>query len=473
MTSVTRHSLLVLLLLLSAACASKKALDAFNKAKEYDAAGLYVDAAEQDLRALRERSDFKEALLHLREVAPKAYAELIDRGEKLTAAGNLDQAVSEYERVNHLLNECHHHGVVFETSNVSELLTGAQQRAAEQHFTQAESYFDSRQWRVAADEYVRAHEYRDNYNGSFDKAIQSLVNSGDSLLTTKSFSAALEDFARVLRLAPGHSAANLKMAEGYYLWGKQSFVDGRYREALTQFETVYTFMDDYRDVAEWVERAYEEATQYVAIFPFSNRSPFDVDGYFFAAEILNRVFNVSLDFVEFLPYSDMVAALDELHLNLPGRLHESDLLRAASREKLDAFVWGVIRDIEVKDSPETLKELEHEVATSVKDSLGRTVTEKRTIFYREYTAKRFVRMSVDGTIYGADTAGQLDHQRFVEDITDEARWVGYQGSIYDLPEDKRALLDAPRDPKPAQVLIDELAFSISEDIAKYLIKYYK
>ena len=82
-------------------------------------------------------------------------------------------------------------------------------------------------------------------------------------------------------------------------------------------------------------------------------------------------------------------------------------------------------------------------------------------------------MSVDGTIYGADTAGQLDHQRFVEDITDEARWVGYQGSIYDLPEDKRALLDAPRDPKPAQVLIDELAFSISEDIAKYLIKYYK
>jgi tetratricopeptide (TPR) repeat protein len=466
-----RNLVVIPLLILCAACASQKALDAFNEAKEYEGAGLFVEAAEQDLRALRERPDFKDALLHLKEVAPKAYEELVDRGEKLSASGNVDQAVAEFQRLENLLRACHAHGVVFETANINDMLARAQQLAAQHHYARADSFFSAKQWRPAAGAFLKAHEYRSNYNGALDKAIQAYINSGENQLSEKNYSAAAEDFGDVLQLAPSHSLAKSKAAESHYLLGEQLFSEGRYREALSRFEKVYDFVDDYRDVANWVERAYEAATQHVAIFPFVNRSSINVDPYFFAGEILNQVYGVSLDFVEFLPYADMVAALDDFHLNAVVRLHESELLRVASSEGLESFVWGQIRSIEVRDSPEEFKELRHELATGVKDSSGKAET--RTIYYREYTASRFVRIVIDCSIFHGETGAQLDRQTFVDDVTDEARWIGYQGSIYDLPENQRSLLDASRDPRPVAVLVDQLSFSLTEDIAKYIIKFYR
>ena len=52
---------------LTGCSSSKKAL---KEAKKLADAGLYVEAAEQDLKALREKPDFKEALLLLSEPAP-------------------------------------------------------------------------------------------------------------------------------------------------------------------------------------------------------------------------------------------------------------------------------------------------------------------------------------------------------------------------------------------------------------------
>ena len=64
----------ILIIISLTACSSSK--KAYKEAKKLADAGLYVEAAEQDLKALREKPDFKEALIHLREVAPKAYYEL-------------------------------------------------------------------------------------------------------------------------------------------------------------------------------------------------------------------------------------------------------------------------------------------------------------------------------------------------------------------------------------------------------------
>ena len=100
--------------LLSAGCSASK--QSFKQAKEFEAAGLYVKSAEEDLRALRHNRNYTEALVHLRKVAPLAYNELLERVGNLEKVNNWDQAVVEYGHLNDILAECHQHGVVFKPS---------------------------------------------------------------------------------------------------------------------------------------------------------------------------------------------------------------------------------------------------------------------------------------------------------------------------------------------------------------------
>ena len=139
--------LILISVALSACSSSKKAL---KEAKKLAGAGLYVEAAEQDLKALREKPNYKEALVHLREVAPKAYYELIKRAGTHEAVENWDLAVKEYKQVDTLLRKFSRYGVVFETVNVKERLACANQKAAAHDYARAEDFFKKRRWQNAA-----------------------------------------------------------------------------------------------------------------------------------------------------------------------------------------------------------------------------------------------------------------------------------------------------------------------------------
>jgi len=76
-------------------------------------------------------------------------------------------------------------------------------------------------------------------------------------------------------------------------------------------------------------------------------------------------------------------------------------------------------------------------------------------------------------ILDTETGKYLDEHRYREEIIDEARWIAYQGSINDLPRNKRKYLDAPRNVRPEYVLIDELLQKIGERISWEVIRFYK
>ncbi|MCH9008740.1 hypothetical protein IIA29_12190, partial [candidate division KSB1 bacterium] len=116
-------STLLLAAALFAGCSASK--QAHKQAKEYEKAGLYVESAQQDLKALRKDKNFKDARVHLRKVAPLAYQDLLTRAENLTAAENWGQSVIEYRRLDNLLTQFHRYGVVLETANVRALLAAA------------------------------------------------------------------------------------------------------------------------------------------------------------------------------------------------------------------------------------------------------------------------------------------------------------------------------------------------------------
>lgn len=462
--------LMAFLLLLAGCSASKKA---FKQAQEYEAAGLYVEAAEHDLKALRNDPGFKDALVHLKQVAPKAYDELLRRATNLENANDWEKAVAEYEHLDDLLRRFHAHGVVFQTVDVNRRLADARQRAAEQQYAVAESQFQNKNWKAAAYSYLRAHRYVENYNGSFDKAIQAFLRAGDRLLSRKKFLAAMDTFEEILKIAPGHRTATERIAESHYLLGRQYYDEARYRAALTEFERTREIVPDFRDVGEWVERAYQHAVQYIAVFPFLNQSAVRVDGYLIARELTTRIQHANLEFIDLLPYPEMMMLIDEAGFARSNALIEAEILRAARAEQLDSFVWGKIRDVTVEDEAPTFVEIEHAKTVVAEDSLGNDVEETQPIFFREYTRARRVDTRVELLIIATESGRILQRDLFSDRLTDVAKWVAYQGSVYDLPKAKRPLLDAPRDPRPVPVLLDELLANLCNLMSREVVKHYR
>ncbi|MFQ6113867.1 MAG: tetratricopeptide repeat protein [bacterium] len=465
------HGFLTAMFIFTGCSASKKA---YQKAQEYEEAGLYVEAAQQDLKALREKSDYKEALVHLRSVAPKAYDELLNRANKLETSENWDQAVQEYELLNNLLQQFHNHGVVFEAVNVRERLKKAQHQAAEFHYTKGDSLFENYRWEEAAQEYLQSHDFIENYNNSFNKAILSFLKAGDYWLAKENYVEAIDAFERILEIAPGHRKATRKLAESHYQLGKQNFKEERYREALDEFERTEELVADYKDVAKLAQRSLDKAVQRVAIFPFQNLSrSYLIDGYLLASEITNQCIYENLKFAVFLSDAQIADLMNSYKRAFRGAVSETRIVHLARKEGITSFVWGKVREITVQDSPKTFTEHEYERTETVQDTSGQEIEETVPIYYREYEQLRRVRMRVEYVIIDSGTGNYLDKQRFMEETVDKARWIAYQGSIYDLPENKRYLLDAPQNPRPPEMLIDELAISVSKKISRSLTRFYK
>lgn len=458
------------LFLLVSCSASKKA---YKQAQEYEQAKLYVKAAESDLQALQKDPNFKDALIHLNKVAPKAYSELVSRAESLEVLENWDEAVQQYEHLAALVAGFHEYGVVFPTVNVEQRLERTRKRAASNHYVRAESLFAKKDWRAAALEYLEAHYFVENYNNSFQQAIRAWINDGNVWLSQEEYAQALASFHEILEIAPNHPEATEKIAESHYLWGKQLFQQQHYRQALEQFELSMEYVGGFRDVEAWAQKAYEYSVQFVAVFPFLNESEYSADGYFLAGQTLDRLIHANLRFAEFMTRPETISLITDLRRGNSGYVNEARLLNAANREGLNSIVWGKIRHVSVDERPESFVEFEHEKKVVIEDSTGKEIEETEPVYYREYTKGRYVRVMVEYYIIDSETGEYLDRERFVEDIEDQTRWIAYQGSIYDLPEEKRHLLDAPREPHLTDDLIYQLLESIAEKISREVIQFYE
>jgi len=457
-----------LILIVSGCSASKKA---FKEAKEYEKKGLYVESAEADLKALRKDSKFADAKAHLREVAPKAYDELRLQAENLELAENWDLAVTAYEKLSSFIDRCARRGVVFETINTRARLAKVKRSAANYHYKNGERFFRAKDWGKAANAFLKAHKQIANYNKSMEKAIQSLVNAGNSHLKAGYFDAALHAFGKILEVAPGHSHGKKKMAQTHFMIGKQLFAEEQFRKSYQAFLTAAEFDSEHRAVAEWTEKAYREAVRFVAVIPFQNNTDLAIDGSLMASDIHNKLSHENLDFADFMSHPEVMELMDKTSLSRYGTVSESELLSIAEEADLSAIIWGVVRDVNIGDSPEQMSEVSHNKVIVVQDSSGKDVETTETIFYREYSRRRKVEVRIETRILEVKTGAILDNQRYREEITDVARWIGYSGSIYDLPEDKRALLDAPRDPRPVGILINEMLKGATERLTRDLVNF--
>lgn len=463
--------LLVVSILLDGCAGHRKALE---KAVEYESAGLYVKAAESDLKSLDKKPDFAPALSHLQKIAPLAYREALDQAQSLEAGARWLEAVERYEALESLLKRCRQYDVVFETIDLLRKLAETREKGAAYYYTIADSAYKTGNFQLAIAQFRRVQTLLGNYLDTYEKLQKSHIAQGNRELENERFQLAIENFQDAARFGLNEQESETHLAETWYRWGNTLFAEEKYREALEKYEHAESLLPNYKDVAEKADLAYQKAVRVVVILPFDNetdtRSEFSD---YLADEIRDRCIGADLKFAEFLDFRETDRFIDDYRLRRFGQIDERQALEAAEREGFDALLVGAITEIAVKSTEPSHEEKSLRRKVTKRDSTGKKIEVTETAYYRKYTATHTLKISAYYRILELENGWRGNRQYCGDERSYTARWIRYQGSIYDLPEKERSLLDVSEHPEFAGKDYDEILQSIARQISRQVERQFR
>jgi tetratricopeptide (TPR) repeat protein len=458
-------------LVLLGGCAHKKA---YKQAQQYEKSGRYVEAARQDLEALDKKPGYDEALSHLQKMAPFAYQELLSRAETFEANAQWHEAVQSYNELEALLRRFLRYDVVLQTIDISSRLAQAREKGAAHHYENAERYFAAGDYEPAISQYKKVADLAGYYQDTKEKLWQAHVRLGERDLQAQQFQAAVAQFEQALHYAAEIAAVKRRLAEAYYRWAEQFEAGKNFREAMAKFQQAEAAAPNYRDAAERAQQAFEKAVRRVAILPFRNRTQYGSHyAYLLTEELLGECLKADLKFAAFINRANLDQIFEEHKLSQSGALDERQAVEVGKLEGIHSFVTGAITQIFVETSPASFVEKTHERVYTVKDSAGKAIEKREKIYYREYATTRTAQISASYQIVDVETGRYLSGENFSESRDDKAQWIRYQGSIYDLPKDKQKLLDAPGEPKAADLMINDLVREVADKISRKILRFYQ
>ena len=457
--------------LLIGGCAHKKA---HQRALEYEKSGRYAEAARKELEALDKKPNYEEAFVHLQKIAPLAYQELFGQAEACEANAQWIEAVQSYERLGSFLKRFQQHGIILQTIEVAGRIAQAREKGAAYYYETAERHFADGDYAPAIAEYENVVTIAGYQHDTQEKLWQAHTRLGNRELQAQQFSQAISEYEQALNYAADAAATNRQLAEAYYLWAEQLEISKNYREAMAKFENAMQFAPDYKDAAKRAQQAYEKALQRVAIFPFRNRTSYNNQyAHLLADELLNKCINANLKFAVFIDREHLNQIFDEYKLSQAGVVDESQAVAIGKLEGIHSFVTGAVTQISAETTSPSFVEKTHEKVYTVKDSADKPVEKREKIYFREYTTSRTVQVTASYQIVDVVTGRYLGGDSFSESSSDKAQWVRYQGSVYDLPKDKQKLLDAPGEPKAADLMTNDLVRVIAGKISQRVIGFYQ
>gem|GEM_PF-1259997 len=463
---------LVLLPLLVASCAHKRA---YKRAVAFEEEGRFVEAAEQDLRALDRKPAYEDAKNHLKTVAPKAYGELLSRCEDLQSGSRWIEAIETYQYMEELLAHIRNHDVVFETIDVPGRLAWARQQGRDHHYSTAERFYQEGEYARAIEEYRKVTAIAGYYLDTRERLWSSHIELGNRRLEEGEFQTAIEIYYRpALDFATDVETTNALIAEAYYRWADRLASEGDHRGAYETFGRALEIIPDYRDAVQRQEESFEEALQRVAILPFQNSTPYggQYSG-LLTNQLINKCINAGLTYVVFVSRAHLDRIIQEYELTVAGAVDPATAMEIGQLEGINFFITGNLTQISEQTTSPSFVERTHNKTVTALDSTGKEIKKTETIFYREYTSRRTIQLGASYQIVDVETGRYIRGEDFSESIVDEARWVRYQGSIYDLPEDKRGLLDAATEPRSADMLINDGIRIIADKMSQKIIRYYR
>ncbi len=452
-------------------CAHKQA---YKKALEFEKSGQFLAAAEQDIRALDKKSDFTEAQVHLTQVAPKAYNELLKGTNLLESKSEWMQAITNWQRMEQLLNGFQRHGISLITVDVVQRLSAAKEKGTAYYYQTAGQMMNSRQYAEAISHYQNVLKIDGNYRDTREKIWQAYVRLGDEHLNNQQFADALSNYQSAAQYTTDTRTTNQLIAETYYRWADQMAVANNFREATEKFESVLNIDPHYRDAGNRREEAYKKALRRVAILPFKNSADQDVQSSNILTDnILNSCIKANLKYAMFIDRANLDLLLEEHKLSMSGVIDPEKTAEIGKLEGLHHIVTGTITQLTVQNTPLSGVDQTYQKSYTEKDTAGNDITKTRDVRYREYSSSRTVQIAASFQIVEVETGRYVAGDNFSARIHDEAVWIRFDGNINDLPADKQRLVNKKTEPRSAETLVSEGLENISEKMSKKIIDYFK
>jgi tetratricopeptide (TPR) repeat protein len=466
---------LLILPLFATSCAAKRA---YKRALEYEESGQYFEAANRDLESLDRRPDFEEAKTHLREIADQAYTQLIDLAASFEMQNEWLQAIETYDRTENFAQRCARHGVTVQASDVGHLRADAVRRGTEYHYRNAETHYNRREYELAISEYLKVVAIAGFHADTKARLWRCHVEVGNQLVVGGAYQEAISSwYEKALpyaEFATDQSATLNFIADAYYRWAERLAEDGDFRGSYQRFSQALATVPGYRDAEARAAEMYEEAVARVAVLPFRNTTSLGNQySNLLTEQLIAKCVNADLEFAVFATRDVIDQLLSEHELSVMGVVDPGTASRIGELEGIDFFITGSVTQISAQTTRPSFQEREHEIRYMGRDSTGAEVEMTRSIYYREYSMRRTVEVAASYQIVDVNTGRIVESQEFTDEVMDEARWIRYQGSITDLPREKRPMLDAPTEPRTADMITNDAMREISEQMSEKIIAWFR
>lgn len=226
----------------------------------------YYDAARSYITALSYEPNNKDVKAKLASVAQPAYTEKLAVAQSYEGAADMEQAYTHYSDLAALIDNLNKYiGVSFSVINARQKVLELGNKISAGYYRAAEISFRNEDYYSAIEKYKKALNYTNPYKDSTEKLAESYYRMGKNYSYNGDYRQAAESFEKASqviynyrdskRLAANNKAmADESDARLHYTSALELGGQGRYREAIKEFQVSLTYVPHYKNSEELIER---------------------------------------------------------------------------------------------------------------------------------------------------------------------------------------------------------------------------
>lgn len=231
--------------------------DALKMKRYYDAARSYITALSYD-------ANNKDVKVKLANIAQPAYDEKLATAQSSENTGDIEQAYGHYAGLATLIDNLNKYiGIDFPVVNARQKMLELGNRISAGYYKTAEVSFRNEDYYSAIEKYKKALAYTNPYRDSTEKIAESYYRMGKNYSYRGDYRQAAENFEKASqvisnyrdskRLAANNIAmANENDARVHYTNALDLGGQGRYREAIKEFQVSLTYVPHYKNSEELI-----------------------------------------------------------------------------------------------------------------------------------------------------------------------------------------------------------------------------
>lgn len=340
-----RTAFLFLLFFLIGCSAATKGIKIGDEAL---ARGNYYAAAIEYLNVLKIKPKHGKALLKLSEVAEPAYQQKLSIAEGYKEQGNLEEALNEYNELKNFIYQLKAHNTLnFVPVDIDKAIISVSASAAEQHYKQAELFFNGREFKRAIEEYRAALNLTSPYKDCREKTSESFYCTASDFEKKGAYRYAADSYQSACETILGYKDARNKAASIYYALGCSFLSKGYCRKAYEDLSKTKAIDLQFRDIDNKLSMAKECAAIRIAFVRFDNPTGRNIAGMalgdFIFDTIKTKLQSRASQFIRVLDREELEVLAREQQIS-EGML-SSEATGPINLEGVDYLIFGKINQV--------------------------------------------------------------------------------------------------------------------------------